>query len=77
MRTEAIAPRGGYGGGYVRPKRNLQGNQGNRDDNGNDQRQGRVFALMPRDVRNNEIVVVGNVLRDPHICLCPHNLPVE
>ncbi|GFZ17217.1 hypothetical protein Acr_26g0004870 [Actinidia rufa] len=53
LRTEAVAPRGGPRGGNMRPVGNVRpggnrpGNPGNRDGNVNNQRQGRVFALMP------------------------------
>ena len=60
-------PRGNQGGGNARPGGNRQGNQGNRGGNGNDQRQGQVFALMPSDARNDEIMVAGNIL----ICSLP------
>ncbi|GFZ12737.1 hypothetical protein Acr_23g0011220 [Actinidia rufa] len=53
----AIVPRGNQGGGNSKPGGNRQGNQGNRSGNGNNQRQGQVFALMPGDARNDEIVV--------------------
>ncbi|GFZ05519.1 hypothetical protein Acr_17g0010910 [Actinidia rufa] len=63
LRTEAVAPRGGPGGGNVRLVGNARlggnrpGNPGNRDGNVNNQRQGRAFALMPGDARNTEDVV--------------------
>ncbi|GFY87310.1 hypothetical protein Acr_05g0009490 [Actinidia rufa] len=63
LRTEEVAPRGGPGGGNVRPTRNTRpggnrpGNPGNRDGNVNNQRQGRAFALKPGDARNAENVV--------------------
>ncbi|GFZ18350.1 hypothetical protein Acr_27g0000890 [Actinidia rufa] len=65
LRAEAVAPRGGPGGGNVRPTGNARpggnrpGNPGNRDGNLNNQRQGRAFALMPGDARNTEDVVAG------------------
>ncbi|GFZ15971.1 hypothetical protein Acr_25g0003800 [Actinidia rufa] len=65
LRTEAVAPRGGPGGGNVRPTENARpggnrpGNSGNRGGNVNNQRQGRAFALMPGDARNTEDVVAG------------------
>ncbi|XP_057465698.1 uncharacterized protein LOC130755313 [Actinidia eriantha] len=62
LRTEAIVPRGNQGEINARPVGNRQGNQGNWGGNGNDQRQGQVFTLMPSDARNNEIVVAGNIL---------------
>ncbi|GFY96908.1 hypothetical protein Acr_11g0012140 [Actinidia rufa] len=55
--TGAIVPRENQGGGNARPGGNRQGNQGNRGGNGNNQRQGQVFALMPGDAKNDEIVV--------------------
>ncbi|GFZ05555.1 hypothetical protein Acr_17g0011270 [Actinidia rufa] len=68
LRTEAVAPRGGPGGGNVRLVGNARlggnrpGNPGNRDGNVNNQRQGRAFALMPGDARNTEDVVAAVVL---------------
>ncbi|GFS46014.1 hypothetical protein Acr_00g0099590 [Actinidia rufa] len=65
LRIEAVAPRGGLGGGNMRPAGNTRpggnrpGNPGNRDGNVNNQRQGRAFALMPGDARNTEDVVAG------------------
>ncbi|GFY97147.1 hypothetical protein Acr_11g0014530 [Actinidia rufa] len=64
LRAEAMAPRGGLGGGNVRPAENARpgGNKpGNRGGNGNmnNQRQGRAFALTPGDARNTEDVVAG------------------
>ena len=67
LRTGAIVPRGNQGGGNARPGGNRQGNQGNQSGHGNNQRQGQVFALMPGDARNDEIVVAGNIL----ICSLP------
>ncbi|GFZ20004.1 hypothetical protein Acr_28g0007090 [Actinidia rufa] len=67
LRGEAVAPRGGPGGGNVRPAGNARpggnrpGNPGNRDGNLNNQRQGRAFALMPGDARNTEDVVAENL----------------
>ncbi|GFS43783.1 hypothetical protein Acr_00g0086900 [Actinidia rufa] len=55
-------PRGNQGGGNARPGGNRQGNQGNRGGNGNNQRQGQVFALMPGDARNDEVVVADGVM---------------
>ncbi|GFZ16761.1 hypothetical protein Acr_26g0000310 [Actinidia rufa] len=55
--TGAIVPRGNQGGGNAKPGGNRQGDQGNRSGNGNNQRQGQAFALMPGDARNDEIVV--------------------
>ncbi|GFS33303.1 hypothetical protein Acr_00g0027690 [Actinidia rufa] len=60
--TGAIVPRGNQGGRNARPGGNRQGNQGNKGGNGNNQRQGQVFALMPSDARNDEIVVASNIL---------------
>ncbi|GFY80698.1 hypothetical protein Acr_01g0005070 [Actinidia rufa] len=57
LRIGAIVPRGNQGGGNVKPGGNRQDNQGNRSGNGNNQRQGQAFALMPGDARNDEIVV--------------------
>ncbi|GFY91777.1 hypothetical protein Acr_08g0001730 [Actinidia rufa] len=65
LRAEAVTPRGGPGGGNMRPAGNVRpggnrpGNPGNRDGNMNNQRQGRAFALMPGDARNTEDVVAG------------------
>ena len=73
LRAEAVAPRGGPVGGNVRPAGNARpggnrpGNLGNRGGNVNNQRQGRAFALMPGDARNNEDVVAGNLI----ICSLP------
>ncbi|GFY81487.1 hypothetical protein Acr_01g0012960 [Actinidia rufa] len=67
LETGAIVPRGNQGGGNARPGGNRQGNQGNRSGTGNNQRQGQVFALMPGDAKNDEIVVTGNIL----ICSLP------
>ena len=67
LRTRAIVPRRGQGGGNVRPRRNYPSNQGNRVGHGNDQRHGCVFAFMPGDARNNEVIGAGNVL----ICSLP------
>ena len=67
LRTRAIVPRGGQKRGNMKSVRNRPGNQANRDGNRNDQRQGHVFEFMARDVRNNEVVVPGNVL----ICSLP------
>ncbi|GFS37738.1 hypothetical protein Acr_00g0053720 [Actinidia rufa] len=57
LETGAIVPRGNQGGGNARPGGNRQGNQGNRSGIGNNQRQGQVFAIMPGDARNDEVVV--------------------
>ncbi|GFS41489.1 hypothetical protein Acr_00g0074640 [Actinidia rufa] len=65
--TGAIVPRGNQGGENAKPGGNRQGNQGNRSGTGNNQRQGQVFALMPGDAKNDEIVVAGNIL----ICSLP------
>ncbi|GFY88930.1 hypothetical protein Acr_06g0008700 [Actinidia rufa] len=68
LRTEAVAPMGGPGGGNMRPTGNTRpggnrpGNPGNRDGNVNNQRQGRAFALMPGDARNTEDVVAGTLI---------------
>ncbi|GFZ14170.1 hypothetical protein Acr_24g0003600 [Actinidia rufa] len=59
LRTEALAQRRGPGGGNVRPGGNRPGNLGNRGGNVNNQRQGRAFALTPRDARNTDDVVAG------------------
>ncbi|GFZ01211.1 hypothetical protein Acr_14g0008460 [Actinidia rufa] len=73
LRAEAVAPRGGPGGGNVRPAGNAKpggnrpANPGNRDGNLNNQRQGRAFALMPGDARNTEDVVAGTLM----ICSLP------
>ncbi|XP_057469656.1 uncharacterized protein LOC130758731 [Actinidia eriantha] len=73
LRTETIGQRGGPIGGNVRPTWNARqegnrpGNPGNRGGNVNNQRQGRAFALMPGDARNNEDVVAGNLM----ICSLP------
>ncbi|XP_057459270.1 uncharacterized protein LOC130749931, partial [Actinidia eriantha] len=58
LRVGAIVP----GGGNARPVSNRPVNQGNRGGGGNEQRQGRAFALMPGDARNNEDVVAGNLI---------------
>ena len=63
LRTKVVTPRRGLVGEKVRPARNARpGNPKNRGGNKNDQKQGRVFALMPGDARNNEDVLTGNVM---------------
>ncbi|GFY87586.1 hypothetical protein Acr_05g0012250 [Actinidia rufa] len=57
LRIEAIAPRGGPRGGNARSGGNRPGNSRSRGGNVNNQRQGRAFALMPRDARNTDDVV--------------------
>ncbi|GFS38198.1 hypothetical protein Acr_00g0056190 [Actinidia rufa] len=70
LKTRANAvPVMGYGGRNAMPSgnENRPSNSGSRSGSGNEQRQGRVFAIMPGDSRNNEDVVVGTIL----ICSIP------